>query len=45
LIALVFVVQGLVFCFGFFWTVCAGSFAKAERPAETRHEYAGYVIA
>ncbi len=35
------------FCFGFFGVsvVCAGSCGKAERPAETRHDSAFFLIA
>jgi hypothetical protein len=36
-----------VFCFGFsgVFVVCAGSCAKAERTAETRHDCAVFLIA
>src|SRR6266567_1607971 len=38
---------GVAFCFGFSVScfVCAGSCGKAERPAETRHDCAFFLIA
>ena len=35
---------GFHFCLSGASVVCAGSYAKADRPPETRHDYAVFLI-